>query len=55
MRTHKSETILVTESPLKMMKNAFNFNSKALSVLKILNDLIIKIRLISNFMMSQPG
>ena len=26
---------LATESPLKMMKNAFNFTSKALSVLKI--------------------
>ena len=30
-----SETILVTESPLKMTKNAFYFSSKALSVLKI--------------------
>ena len=51
---------------LKMMKNAFNFTSKALFILKIFkllywplghykNGLIKKIRLISNFMMSQPG
>ena len=57
---------LATESPLKMMKNAFYFTSKALFVLKISkfcldflvmyqNALIKKIRLISNFMMSQPG
>ena len=30
-----SETILATESPLKVMKNAFYFTLKALSVLKI--------------------
>ena len=30
---------LVTESPLKMMKNAFYFTSKALFVLKIFNFL----------------
>ena len=57
---------LSTESPLKMMKNAFYFTSKALSVLKKLNfcfdflamcqkGLIKKIRLISNFMTSKPG
>ena len=58
--------LLATESPLKMMKNAFYFTSKALFVLKILsfcldflvmyqNGLIKEIRLISNFMTSQPG
>ena len=52
---------LGTESPLKMMKNAFYFTSKALFVLKIFeflselfghvsNGFIKKIRLISNFM-----
>ena len=57
---------LTTESPLKMMKSAFYFTSKALSVLKIFkflssylvmyqNGLIKKIRLISNFMTLQPG
>ena len=55
-----------TESPLKMMKNAFYFTLKALFVLKILsfcldflimykNGLIRKIRLILKFMTSQPG
>ena len=57
---------MATESPLKMMKNAFYFTSKALSVLNnfsfyldflvmYLNGLIKKIRLISNFMTTQPG
>ena len=60
---------LATESPLKIMKNAFYFtlfHIKALFVLNILsfcldflvmyrNGLIKKIRLISNFMTSQPG
>ena len=57
---------LTTESPLKMIKSAFYFTSKALSVLKIFkflssylvmyqNGLIKKIRLISNFMTLQPG
>ena len=47
---------LTTESRLKMMKNAFYFTSKALLVLKMYrNSLIKKIRLISNFMTSQPG
>ena len=58
---------LVAESPLEMMKNAFNFNLKALFVLKIFNffcldflvmyknGLIKKIRLTSKFMTSQPG
>ena len=57
---------MATESPLKMMKNAFHFTSKALSVLNnfsfyldflvmYLNGLIKKIRLISNFMTTQPG
>ena len=57
---------LTTASPLKMMKSAFYFTSKALSLLKIFkflssylvmypNGLIKKIRLISNFMTSQPG
>ena len=32
----QSQVFLVTESPLKMMKNAY-FNSKALFVLKIFN------------------
>ena len=56
---------LTTESPLKMMENAFYFTLKALFVLKILsfcldflvmyqNGLIKKTRLISNFMTSQP-
>ena len=31
----ESETIFVTESPLKMMKNAFYFTLKAFPVLKI--------------------
>ena len=57
---------LATESPFKMIKNAFYFTSKALLVLKIFklcldflvmyqNDLIKKIRLISNFRTSQHG
>ena len=57
---------LATESPLKMMKNAFYFTSKALFVLKIFkfcleflvmyqNGLIKTIRIISNFMTSRPG
>ena len=57
----------VTESSLKMIKNAFYFISKAYLVLKILfsfcfeflvmckNDLIRKIRLISKFIRSQPA
>ena len=56
----------LTESPLKLMKNAFYSMSKALFVLKIFkflswilvmyqNGLIEKLRLISNFMTSQPG
>ena len=56
---------LATESPLKMMKNAFHFTLKSLFVLKIFkfcldflvmwkNGLIRKIRLISKFMTSQP-
>ena len=57
---------LATESPLKMMKNAFYLTSKFLFSLRYLsfcldffvmyrNGLIKKIRLISNFMTSQPG
>ena len=57
---------MATESPLKMMKNAFYFTSKAVSVLNTfsfcldflvmyLNGLIKKISLISNFMTTQPG
>ena len=57
---------LTIGSPLKMMKNAFYFASKALFVLKIFkfcldflvmyqNGLIKKVGLISNFMTSQPG
>ena len=57
---------LATENPLKMMKKAFYFTSKFLLSLRYLsfcldflvmyrNGLIKKIRLISNFMTSQPG
>ena len=57
---------LATESPLKMMKNAFYLTSKAPFVLKIFTFLswifghVVerpdkKIRLISNFMMLQPS
>ena len=57
---------LATESPLKMMKNAFYFTSEALFILKSLNfcldflflyrnGLIKKVRLISNFMTLHPG
>ena len=57
---------LVTESPLKMMKNAFYFILKAIFVLKIFKCLSWlsahaekrldwKIRLISKFLASQPG
>ena len=57
---------LATENPLKVMKNAFCFNSKALFFSRYLsfchyflfmyrNGLIKKIRLILNFMMSLPG
>ena len=57
---------LAIESPLKMMKNAFYFTSKALLVLKIFkscldllvmyrNGLIKKMKIISNFMTSQSG
>ena len=57
---------LATESPSKMMKNAFYFTEKVIFVLMIFkflswllghkqNGLIRKIRLISNFMTSQPG
>ena len=48
--------LLASESPLKMMKNAFYFNSKTLGILVMKqNGLIRKIRLFSNFMTSQPG
>ena len=57
---------LAIESSLKMMKNAFYFTSKVLFVLKIFKflselfghvakQLDQKIRLISNFVTSQPG
>ena len=59
---------LATESPLKMIKNAFCFTWKALFVLKIFKFLSLlfchitkrldqkdKLRLISSFMRSQPG
>ena len=57
---------LTNESPLKMMKNAFYFTSKALFVLKIFkfcldflvllqNGLLRKIRLSYKFMTSHPG
>ena len=52
---------LPAEGPLKMTKNTFYFTSKALFVLKIFkflfwqNGLIRKIRLILNFITSQPG
>ena len=57
---------LATESPLKKMKKGFYFTSKALFVLKIFKLLawlfghvstswIKKIKLLSNFMTSQPG
>ena len=59
-------TLLATESPLKMMKNAFYFTLKALFVLKIFKFLSVlfdyvkkrldrKIRLIAKFVTSQPG
>ena len=59
--------ICLIESPSKMMKNAFYFILKALFVLKLFkflsrlfwscrkNGLIRKLRLISKFMLSQPG
>ena len=59
--------ICLTESPLKMIKNSFYFNLKALFVLKIFkflwrlfwscrkSGLIRKIKLTSKFMTSQPG
>ena len=55
---------LTIESPLKVMKNAFNFTLKALFILKIFKScleflimygIIKMIRLISKFMTSQPG
>ena len=53
---------LAIESPLKILKNVFNFTLKALSVLKIFdflimfkNGLIRKIRLNSKFTTSQLG
>ena len=57
---------MATESPLKMMKNAFYFTLKALFVLKIFKFLSVlfdyvekrldrKIRLIAKFVTSQPG
>ena len=57
---------LATEGSLKMMKKAFYFTSKFLLSLSYLsfclnylvmyrNGLIKKIRLISNFMTSEPG
>ena len=56
----KNCVICLIESPLKMMKNAFYFILKGLSVLKTFrscrkNGLIRKIRLTSKLMMSQPG
>ena len=59
--------IWLIESPLKMMKNAFYFILKALSILKIFKFLsrhlghvwktawLNRLRLISKFMTSQPG
>ena len=58
--------LLITESPLKMMKNAFNFTLKALLDPRYLdhcleflviskNGLIRKVRLFSKFKTSQPG
>ena len=58
--------VLTTESTLKMMENAFDFNLKALFILKIFKflswpfshvetDLTRKIRLISKFMTAQLG
>ena len=58
---HKNHVICFNERPLKMMKNAFYFNSKAQFVLKIFvltflpyrkNDLIRKIRIISKLVTS---
>ena len=57
---------MATESPLKVMKNAFYFTLKTLFVLKIFtfcldflvikkNDLIRKTSLIKKFMTSRPG
>ena len=54
---------LITESPLKMMKNTFYFTLKALLVLNFClefsvmskNNFIRKIKLILNLMTSQPG
>ena len=57
---------LATESPLKVMRNGFVSSQKLFSFSRYFsfcldclviqqNDLIRKIRLISNFMMSQPG
>ena len=63
----KIRVICLIESPLKIMKNAFYFILRALSVLKIFkflsylfwsfrkNGLIRKIILTSKFMTSQPG
>ena len=59
-------TLLATESPLKVMKNAFYFTLKAPFVLKIFKFLSVlfdyvekrldrKIRLIAKFVTSQPG
>ena len=59
-------TLLATESPLKMMKNAFYFTLKAPFVLKIFKFLSVlfdyvekrldrKIRFIAKFVTSQPG
>ena len=44
---------LVTENPLKIMKNVFYFTLKALFVLKIFK--FLSLRLISKFIVSQPG
>ena len=56
---------LATESPLKMMKNAFYFASEALFVLNLLNFCLeiwscrkaawLETRLISKLITSQPG
>ena len=63
----KNFVVCFIESPLKVMKNAFYFISKAVFVLKIFGFIssffshvektasIRKIRIISKFMTSQPG
>ena len=62
----RSETILVTESPYKIVENAFHFTLNIIFVLKTLKSfswlfvhegkqLIREISLISKFVTSQPG